>query len=234
VSHAVARYTGLARGSAPYDVIPNFVPDDVVALGPEDPCLRELPGDRFILFVGDMMRLKGIDVLLKAYGRLERAPPLVLIGRRVADTPTEFPPNVHVFSAWPHSAIMHAWRRSLFGVLPSVGPEACATVVIEAMASGKAVVASDIGGMPDLVDHGETGLLVPPGDSQALAQAMQTLLQDRALLARLEATSLSRVGRLKAGAVVTRIDQVYRDALLAVASRAAVPAHHGSGEPSCR
>jgi hypothetical protein len=63
---------------------------------------------------------------------------------------------------------------------------------------------------------------------------MQTLLQDRALLARLEATSLARVGRLKAGAVVTRIDQVYRDALLAVASRAAVPAHHGSGEPSCR
>jgi glycosyltransferase involved in cell wall biosynthesis len=233
VSHAVARHTGLTRGRAPYEVIPNFVPDDVGALGSEDSCLRELPENGFILFVGDMMRLKGIDVLLKAYARLEQAPPLVLIGRRVADTPTEFPPNVHVFSNWPHSAIMHAWHRSLFGVLPSVGPEACATVIMEAMASGKAVVATDVGGMPDLVDHGETGLLVPPCDAQALASAMQTLLEDRALLARLEATSLTRVERLKAGAVVTRIEQVYREILRPATSRVAMQAQQRSGEPSC-
>jgi glycosyltransferase involved in cell wall biosynthesis len=235
VSHAVARHTGLTEGRAPYEVIPNFVPDDVEVLGREDRCLPEkLPEDGFILFVGDMMRLKGIGVLLQAYARLERAPQLVLIGRRVADTPAAFPPNVRVVGTWPHSAIMHAWRRSLFGVLPSVGPEACATVIMEAMASGKAVVATDVGGMPDLVDHGETGLLVPPGDARALAQAMQTLLDDRALLARLEATSLARVGRLKAGAVVARIEQVYRDVLRPTASRSAVPAHQGSEEPSCR
>ncbi|MER9201714.1 glycosyltransferase family 4 protein [Mesorhizobium sp. M0145] len=234
VSHAVARHTGLTEGRAPYEIIPNFVPDDVAMLGPEHPCLRELPRGEFILFVGDMMRLKGIDVLLQAYAGLERAPQLVLIGRRVADTPTEFPPSVRVFNAWPHSAIMHAWRRSLFGVLPSVGPEACATVIMEAMASGKAVVATGVGGMPDLVDHGETGLLVPPGDAPVLAHAMQTLLQDRALLARLEATSLARVGRLKAGAVVTRIEQVYRDVVCPAASRSAVAAQQGSGEPSCQ
>ncbi|MER8459709.1 glycosyltransferase family 4 protein [Mesorhizobium sp. M0923] len=235
VSHAVAHHTGLTQGRASYEIIPNFVPDDVGVLGPEDPCLRqELPANGFILFVGDMMRLKGIGVLLQAYASLERAPPLVLIGRRVADTPTEFPPNVRVFNTWPHSAIMHAWRRSLFGVLPSVGPEACATVIMEAMASGKAVVATDVGGMPDMVDHGQTGLLVPPGDTHALAHAMQTLVDDRALLARLEATSLARVGRLKAGVVVTRIEQVYWDILRPAASRSAVPAHQDSEEPSCR
>jgi glycosyltransferase involved in cell wall biosynthesis len=233
VSHAVARYNGLAGGRARYEIIPNFVPDDVGVLGPEDPCLGDLPGDGFILFVGDMMRLKGIDVLLKAYAALKGAPPLVLIGRRVADTPAEFPPNVHVVGTWPHSAIMHAWRRSLFGVLPSVGPEACATVIMEAMASGKAVVASDIGGMPDMVDHGETGLMVPPGDAQALAGAMQTLLENRALLSRMAATSLARVERLNAAAVVTRIEQVYRDVLREAAGREAVPAPGGSGEPSC-
>ncbi|WP_256806137.1 glycosyltransferase family 4 protein [Bradyrhizobium sp. Bra64] len=233
VSHAVARHTGLTGGRTPYEVIPNFVPDDVGVLGSEDPCLRQLPKNGFILFVGDMMRLKGIDVLLKAYARLERAPPLILIGRRVADTPTVFPPNVRVFNNWPHSAIMHAWHRSLFGVLPSVGPEACATVIMEAMASGKAVVATDVGGMPDLVDHGETGLLVPPGDPQALARAMQSLLDDRTLLAHLESKSLARVGRLKAGAVVTRIEQVYRDVLRPAASRVEPPAKQCSGEPSC-
>jgi glycosyltransferase involved in cell wall biosynthesis len=233
VSHAVARYTGLTRGDAPYEVIPNFVPDDVGTPGPEDACLRELPGNGFILFVGDMMRLKGIDVLVKAYAGLEGAPPLVLIGRRAPDTPTQFPPNVHVVGTWPHSAIMHAWRRSLFGVLPSVGPEACATVVMEAMASGKPVVASDIGGMPDIVDPGETGFLVPPGDAQALASAMRTLLENRGLLSRMAATSVARVGRLKAGAVVTRIEKVYRDVLGEAAGREPVLAHEGSGEPSC-
>lgn len=234
VSHAVAHHTGLTHGRAPYEVIPNFVPDDVEAPGPEESCLRELPDDGFILFVGDMMRLKGIDVLLKAYAGLQRPPPLVLIGRRLADTPTEFPPNVRTFSAWPHSAIMHAWRRSLFGVLPSTGPEACATVIMEAMACGKAVVATDIGGMPDIVEHGETGLLVPPGDAPALARAMQALLDDRASLARLAAAGLARVERLKAKAVVSRIEQVYRDVQLKAPADVAITAYRDSGEPSCR
>jgi glycosyltransferase involved in cell wall biosynthesis len=102
------------------------------------------------------------------------------------------------------------------------------------MASGKAVVATNIGGMPDLVDPGETGLLVPAGDAQALAQAMQRLLEDRVLLARLEATSLARVRRLKASAVVTRIEQVYRDVLHPAADMAVVPTRRTSGGPSCR
>ena len=84
---------------------------------------------------------------------------------------------------------------------------------MEAMASGKAVVATDVGGMPDMIDPGETGLLVPPGDAQALASAMWRLLTDRRLRARLEATSLARVARLKAGAVVTRIEAAYRSVL---------------------
>ncbi|GAB1715073.1 MAG: glycosyl transferase [Nitrobacter sp.] len=233
VSHAVARNTGLTGSRIPYEVIPNFVPDDVGVPGPEDPLLAQLPAEGFILFVGDMMRLKGIDVLLNAYAGLKRAPPLILLGRRAPDTPAEFPPNVHALGTWPHSAIMHAWRRSLFGVLPSVGPEACATVIMEAMACGKAVVATDIGGMPDLVDSGETGLLVPAGDTLALRQAMQQLLDDRALLTRLGAASLARVERLKASAVVTRIEQVYRNVLHPAARRAPVAVHQTSGGPPC-
>ena len=233
VSHAVARHTGLAGSSTPYEVIPNFVPDDVGVPDPQDSRCDQLPEDGFILFVGDMMRLKGIDILLKAYAGLKQAPPLILIGRRAPDTPADFPPNVRALGTLPHAAIMHAWRRALFGVLPSVGPEACATVIMEAMACGKAIVATDIGGMPDLVDHDETGLLVPAGDATALRRAMQRLLDDRALLARLGMTSLARVERLKASAVVARIEQVYREVQHPATRQAPIPAHQVSGGPSC-
>ena len=214
VSHAVARHTGLAESGVSFEVIPNFVPDDVGSAGSVvDVCVSQLPSEPYILFVGDLMHLKGVDVLADAYAKLDRAPPLVLIGRKCMDTPTQLPPNVHVFSLWPHSAIMHAWHRCLFGVLPSVGPEACATVVMEAMACGKPMVASDIGGMPDLIDNGETGLLVPPGDVGELARAMQLLLDRPDLIIAMGAASLARVEQLKASSVVARIESLYDDVL---------------------
>lgn len=110
VSHAVARDNGLL--GLPHTVIPNFVPDDVNVLSSEiDPCLAQLPTGPFLLFVGDVMHLKGADVLLKAYaGITPTPPPLVVIGRRTPDTPSEIPPNVHLMGTWPHRAIMHAWR----------------------------------------------------------------------------------------------------------------------------
>jgi len=240
VSHAVARHTRLAAAGAPFEVIPNFVPDDVGrAPMPIDPCLRELPDDGYILFVGDLMHLKGVDVLLHAYTKLKRAPPLVLIGRRCADTPTELPPNVHMFHLWPHSAVIHAWRRCSFGVAPSVGPEACATVVMEAMAAGKPVIATNIGGMPDLIDHGETGLLVPAGDAHALTKSMQWLLDRPELIAKMGSQGLARVEHLKATSVVSRIERVYEEVLRdkRAASRTPAAIKHSSGgateERSC-
>lgn len=224
VSHAVARHSRLSDTGVPFEVIPNFIPDDVTSLGPiADPCLEELPGREYLLFVGDLMHLKGVDVLLKAYEGLVGAPPLVLIGRRCADTPTMLPAGVHRFGPWPHAAIMHAWRRSLFGVAPSVGPEACATVVMEAMASGKPVVATDIGGMPDLIENGKTGMLVPPGDAEALRRAIQQLLDRPELIAEMGRAALMRVETLKARSVVARIERVYAEITQAERGSAAVP-----------
>jgi glycosyltransferase involved in cell wall biosynthesis len=212
VSHAVARHAELAQRGVSFEVIPNFVPDDAGCPNASpDPCLRELPNEGYILFVGDLMHLKGVDVLLNAYATLGRAPPLVLIGRRCPDTPTDLPRNVHFFSPWPHAAIMQAWRQCLFGVAPSVGPEACPTVVMEAMASGKPVIATDIGGMPDLIEHGKTGLLIPPGEVGALAGAIRRLLENRDLVAAMGAASLARVETLKATSVVSRIERVYQE-----------------------
>jgi glycosyltransferase involved in cell wall biosynthesis/peptidoglycan/xylan/chitin deacetylase (PgdA/CDA1 family) len=76
-------------------------------------------------------------------------------------------------------------------VLPSRS-EALPNSVIEAMVSGLPVVASDVGGIPELVDDGKTGYLVPPGDPQALAAALGRLLEDPQ-----RAAELGRAGRIK-------------------------------------
>jgi glycosyltransferase involved in cell wall biosynthesis len=212
VSRAIASGNRLAESGLPFEVIPNFVADDAgTAPCDNDDRVSMLPRDGFILYVGDLRRLKGVHTLIEAFGMLRNAPPLILIGRRCQDTPDALPPNVRVFESWPHNAVMQAWRMCLFGVAPSILPEACASVLIEAMASGKPTVATAVGGTPDLIDHGCNGLLVPPGDAQALCAAMSTLIGDRDLRDRMSACARSRAKGLSASAVVPRIERVYAD-----------------------
>ena len=214
VSAAVAKLCGLTTGATPYDVLPTFVPDDVATLGLADARLGELPDRDFILYVGDLNRNKGVGVLLEAYRTLgPGVPPLVLIGRRCADMPDDLPTNVLVRESWPHAAVMHAWSRCLFGIAPSVWPEACGTIVMEGHAVGKPMIASDIGGLSDLVAHERTGLLVPPGDVAALAAAMRALLDDAQRRAAMGVAARARAETFMAKSIIPRIERVYAEAL---------------------
>ena len=212
VSRSVARHNRLAEFGINHEVITNFIPDDVAVLSSDiDPCIGKLPNE-YILFVGDLNRVKGVPVLLDAYAGLKDAPPLVLIGRRGVDMPDILPPNVHQFGVWSHQAIMHAWHNCLFGVAPSTAPEACATVLMEAMASGKPVVSTNTGGTPDIIADGSTGILVPPDDVGALRNALQELLTNRDIITRMGQNGREHVARFKSGSVVPRIEQVYHTA----------------------
>ncbi|HEX6288953.1 MAG TPA: glycosyltransferase family 4 protein [Herpetosiphonaceae bacterium] len=222
VSSAVGHDNGLLDGAVPARVIPNFVPDDIGALPhPEGarphPNLAQLPAGEFMLFVGAFGRYKGLDVLVRAYAELESAPPLVIIGYHTPEYPVrtvDFPPNVHVLRDWPHEAVMQAWQRCMFGLIPSIWSDPCPTVAMEAMSTGRALIASRIGGLTDLVVDGETGLLVEPGDHRALAQAMRRLLDDRALCRRMGDAGRRHVVGFQASTVVQRIEDLY-DELLA-------------------
>lgn len=211
VSTAVAVGNGLVGSSLPYQVIPNFVPDVLDETDVDTkPYTNQLPDGDFILFVGDLSREKGIHILLKAYANLENAPPLVLIGRRYPDTPAEFPQNVLFLNSWPHAAVMAAWQRCSIAVAPSVWPEPFGVVVLEAMSAGRPVIASSIGGLPDVVVDGETGLLVPPGDPDALQQALGRLVANRELRERLGGAGQQRVDHFRAEVVVPRIEEIYQ------------------------
>jgi glycosyltransferase involved in cell wall biosynthesis len=86
-------------------------------------------------------------------------------------------------------------------------------VAIEAMISGKAVVASQSGGLCDIVVDGETGVLVPPGEPGALRAALTRLLEDRRSCERMGEAGRIRVQQFQASAVIPRIEAAYQRAL---------------------
>ena len=217
VSQAVAARNGLCTGTVPYQVIPNFLPDRPAAAETSEdlsPYLSRLPVGDFLMYAGDLSRIKGVHILLEAYAGLagQRVPPLVLIGRVLPETPTDIPANVHVMGRWPHSAVMAAWRRSLLGFLPSLWEEPFGIVLLEALAEGRPVIASRIGGIVDFVDE-TCGLLVPAGDVLALRQAIQRLVDDGDLRSRLGAGALQRARQYAADAVIPRFERIYQQVL---------------------
>jgi glycosyltransferase involved in cell wall biosynthesis len=198
-----------ATGSIVHDVIGSVQEEDVSAeTGSLDRYLIQLPREPFLLFVGALRRVKGVVQLLEAYQRLEQPPPLVLIGTMERDSPP-IPPGVIVLRDFPHSAVMAAWERCLFGVLPSVLPEPFGTVVCEAMSRGKAVIGTQPGGHRDMIVPEETGLLVPSGDVDALTRAMERLIQDPDLRDRLGSKARVRARRFTPEVAIPRIERLY-------------------------
>jgi glycosyltransferase involved in cell wall biosynthesis/GT2 family glycosyltransferase len=193
--------------------IPNFHEEGGPAIPVQLPA--EVPQERFILFVGHLRQYKGLNRLLEAYGRLGNPPPLVLVGTRGADTPSEFPAGVTVLTYLPHEAVMALWDRALFGISPSIAPEAFPTVVHEAMSRGKPVIGSRLGGYLDMIEDGRNGLLVPPDDADALEQAMSKLIEDDALRERLGAEAEESARAFTPEFVMPRIEQLFRDTVAA-------------------
>ncbi len=189
-------------------VIPNFIPDEIV--------LDEIPPtapDAPLLFVGDLSPDKGVQTLLDAYERLSFAPPLVLAGRSASPTAWRFPPGAHWAGPLPHDAVVTLFRTARLVVVPSVWADPCPTVVLEAMAAGRPVVAAASGGILDMVVDGVTGLLVPPGDAAALAQAIVSVLGDPDSAHDFGVAGRDRARQFTVSSVVQRIEQMYADAV---------------------
>ena len=212
VSSAVARvaaeWAPSARGRL--EVVPAFNPDDVFDEAAQVARPSFLPpDDGYLLFVGALGPHKGLDLLFDAYAGLAERVPLVVIGTPRHDTPARFPRGVIVARDVPHPEVMRAWAGCAIAVVPSVCEEAFGTVAIEAMACGRPVVASDAGGLPDLVVDGETGLVVPRGDARALHDALRALLDDPARRRRMGEAGRRRSRLFTASTVAGRIEDVY-------------------------
>jgi glycosyltransferase involved in cell wall biosynthesis len=212
VSRAAAEGNGLPSAGLPYEVVPNLLSTQPA---PEEhgSLLHQLPAEPFFLFVGDIRRDKGVDVLLEAYQTLHEPPPLVLIGETWGDTPDDFPRGARVLRDWPNAAVRAAMGRCLALVVPSLWREPFGMVVAEALAAGRPVVGSAIGGIPEIVRDGREGLLVPPGDAPALSRALERIARDPGQREALARDASDRAARFRPETVVPRVEAAYERAM---------------------
>jgi len=167
-------------------------------------------------FVGWLLPIKGPEYLLKAMDHIWSKHPdtsLVMVGKGDLDLELRaeaLRKNVN------GKVKFLGWREDIDEIMPLfnmlVQPslnEGMGRVLVEAMAAGKPVVASRVGGIPDLVQHGKTGYLVPPADEKALADGIQKLLDnpERAKLMGKRGRALCE--RFSLEAMIEKLDDLY-------------------------
>jgi glycosyltransferase involved in cell wall biosynthesis len=173
----------------------------------------DLPTDTFVLYAGDPGAHKGIDVLLDAWSG-ESAPKAELYLATTRELDRRLPPRVRT-GRLAREEMSGAWRAASVAVVPSLWPEPCPLVALEAMRAGTPIVASAIGGLPELVRDGVDGILVPPGDAHALRSAVDRLLADEGLRRRLGSQGRTHAASFAPSLVIPRVVTVYRDAIAA-------------------
>ncbi len=171
---------------ADYRVIPNGIDFDRF-YQPAPPLEQLADGRPTVLFVGRLEKRKGLRFLLRAWPRVLAQVPdarLVVVGRgrplegyrRFAARQGWSPSDV-VFAGYvPGEDLPRYYQAADVFCAPNTGQESFGIVLLEAMAAGAPIVASDIPGYRDVLAHGEQGLLVPPQDSEALADALGRVL----------------------------------------------------------
>lgn len=186
-----------------------FIPDDVIVIGS----------------VGRLAQVKDFPTLIQAFNRLLELWPegrarlrLVIVG----DGPTrpecerliaELGLGEQIWLAGDRSDVAELMRAMDVFVLPSLG-EGISNTILEAMACGLPVIATEVGGNPELVLPGKTGTLIPPGAYEKMAQALLMYVKDSARIAREGQTARAEIeARFSMAAMVAGYMRVYDEVL---------------------
>ncbi|MFN2588872.1 MAG: glycosyltransferase family 4 protein [Actinomycetota bacterium] len=177
-------------------VVAGGLPEDRIEVIPnpvrvgDDLSERSVAAPPFFVYSGRLLPQKGLDVLLDAAAALEGAARVVVYGtgpiegdlrRRAARD--RLPVDMRGYAG--KDAIRRDLDRCVASVTPSLWYENCPMAILEGAGRGAASIATDLGGIPELVEHKATGLLVPPRDAGALAAALRELADDPAWAAEL-------------------------------------------------
>jgi phosphatidylinositol alpha-mannosyltransferase len=222
-----------------YKVIPNGV--DAERFRRSVPLARWQDGQRNILFVGRFEPRKGLLDLLKAYRVLRRAGSqcrLLIVGggpqereaRRYVATRRLV--GVEFLGRVSDDEKTQLFRTADVFVSPATGGESFGIVLLEAMAAGAPIVASDIHGYKGVVRRGREGLLVPPHQPKDLAAAIARVLADRELAAGMGVAGLVRAEEFSWPRVTAKVDDYYGFVIRRLAATDSLPPHFTAEVPS--
>jgi phosphatidylinositol alpha-mannosyltransferase len=206
-----------------YRIIPHGV--DIHAFSPQTPPFADLSrfGCPVLLFLGRIDKRKGLEVILKALPRILKelgTVKLVVVGTGPELASAQALTNrlgiqqAVVFKGFvPREDLPRYYASCDTYISPAIGGEAQGIVLLEGMASGKAVIASNIAGYNETIRNGETGLLFPPGDAEALSRTVMTVLQNTDLRKRLERNGRQESIANSWQSVAQRIENYYYELL---------------------
>jgi phosphatidylinositol alpha-mannosyltransferase len=226
---AVARRIGLRTAVSPEaralaerwlggacHVLPNGV--EVERFAKADPWpAPATPGGtgRAILFVGRHEPRKGLEVLLEAFRRLDRDAVLWVAGEgpNTSALAASAPPGVEWLGRIGDAELAQRLRAATLFCAPSLHGESFGVVLLEAMAAGTPVIASDISGYRDVARDGKEALLVPGGDPAALADGLRRVLDDPTLAGRLVDAGTARAASFSMDRLAARYADLYENLL---------------------
>lgn len=223
VSPAAQRYAAEALGLplGAFRLVPNGV--DTQAFARAEPIAELVDPERpLLLFVGRLEPRKGLDVLLRAFLRLRASRPrlrLCVVGegpdrRRCQEmVPSSIRPDVLFVGAVSEQEKPRYHASADLYIAPNTGGESFGMVLLEGMAAGLPVIASDIPGFRTVLQDGREGRLVTPNDAFALAEAIDTLLSNDRLRQAMAGEGRSTAAGYDWSVVTAKVLDLYREAM---------------------
>jgi len=205
-----------------YTIIPNGI--DLEHFNPQVPPIKRfMDGKINILFVGRMERRKGLDYLLKAYEDVRKNNDnvrLIVVGpgkvlRRSYERVVKKRaiPDVFFEGRVTYNELPMYYKTADIYCSPATGRESFGIVLLEAMALGKPIVASNIEGYRNVVTDGQEGVLVPPKDAKELALALEKLINNEEIRREMGEHGIETAKRYDWKIVAGRVLEYYKDAI---------------------
>jgi len=205
-----------------YNIIPNGIDIERFSRGTKRPDLND--GKLNILFVGRPEKRKGLDYLLRAYARVKSEIPesrLIVVGAGVRGgnkyekISAELGVKDVVYTGFVPDAELPSYYRSAdIFCAPAVSGESFGIILLEAMACGVSVIASNVPGYASVLSHGEEGLLVEPGNEVSLEQAIRYLSQDNLLRKKMSDKCQATAEHYRWGYIAGQVMEYYQKCLL--------------------
>lgn len=221
-----------------YDIIPNGV--DLNVFKPEVSPIEEFKDGKVnILFIGRLERRKGVGYLLNAYRRLKReipnsrliiaGPGTRLRGKYEHWVKTWKVEDVVFAGLVSHEDLPRYYQTADIFCAPALRQESFGIVLLEAMALGKPVVATNIDGYASVATHGQEAWLVPPRDVRQLTEALITLAKDENLRKKMAEKGLEKVRDYSWEKVAERVVDYYNKVLTQTSGAGSEKAWHAAG-----